>query len=45
MISIAGIELEMFERGQGAPMLYLHGGGGIGLDLPFLELLAQGRGA
>jgi pimeloyl-ACP methyl ester carboxylesterase len=43
MISIAGIELEMFERGQGAPILYLHGGGGIGLDIPFLELLAKER--
>ena len=29
MISIAGVELEMLERGDGAPMLYLHGGGGI----------------
>jgi pimeloyl-ACP methyl ester carboxylesterase len=42
-ISIAGVELELFERGQGAPMLYLHGGGGIGLDLPFLDLLAKDR--
>ena len=43
MISIAGVELEVFERGQGAPMLYLHGGAGIGLDLPFLDLLAKER--
>jgi pimeloyl-ACP methyl ester carboxylesterase len=43
MISIAGVELDVFERGQGAPILYLHGGGGIGLDLPFLELLAKER--
>src|SRR5262249_2633452 len=43
MISIAGVELEMFERGRGAPILYLHGGAGIGLDGPFLELIAQGR--
>jgi len=43
MISIAGIELDMLERGQGAPVLYLHGGGGIGLDLPFLDLLAKER--
>src|SRR5260370_27146674 len=41
MISIAGVELEIFERGRGAPMLYLHGGGGIGLDLPFIDLLAS----
>ena len=43
MISIAGVELEMFERGQGAPMLYLHGGGGIAADLPFIDLLAKPR--
>jgi pimeloyl-ACP methyl ester carboxylesterase len=43
MMSIAGIELEVFERGQGAPILYLHGGGGIGRDRPFLELLARER--
>ena len=43
MISIAGVELEMFERGQGAPIFYLHGGAGIGPDLPFLDLLAQAR--
>ena len=43
MISIAGVELEIFERGRGAPMLYLHGGGGIGLDLPFIDLLASER--
>jgi pimeloyl-ACP methyl ester carboxylesterase len=43
MISIAGVELEMLERGQGAPILYLHGGGGIAPDLPFLDLLAKER--
>ena len=43
MISIAGVEIEMLERGQGAPILYLHGGGGIGSDVSFLELLAKGR--
>src|SRR5215813_12919830 len=43
MISVAGIDLDIFERGQGAPLLYLHGGGGIALDVPFLEQLAQTR--
>jgi pimeloyl-ACP methyl ester carboxylesterase len=43
MISIAGIDLEVFERGQGAPLLYLHGGAGIGVDGPFLELIAKER--
>jgi pimeloyl-ACP methyl ester carboxylesterase len=43
MISIAGIELEMIERGEGAPLLYLHGGAGLGVDAAFLELLAKER--
>src|SRR5262245_2854197 len=43
MISIAGIELEVFERGEGAPLLYLHGGAGIGIDGLFLELIAKER--
>jgi pimeloyl-ACP methyl ester carboxylesterase len=43
MISIVGIDLELLERGQGAPLLYLHGGGGIALDVPFLDRLAQER--
>jgi pimeloyl-ACP methyl ester carboxylesterase len=43
MISIAGLDLELFERGQGAPLLYLHGGAGIGIDIPFLEALAKER--
>jgi pimeloyl-ACP methyl ester carboxylesterase len=43
MITIAGIDLEVLERGQGAPVLYLHGGGGIGLDAAFLDLLGRQR--
>jgi pimeloyl-ACP methyl ester carboxylesterase len=43
MISIAGVELEMLERGKGAPVLYLHGGAGIAMDVPFLDLIAQER--
>jgi pimeloyl-ACP methyl ester carboxylesterase len=43
MISIAGVELEFFERGQGAPILYLHGGAGLGVDVGFLDLLARAR--
>jgi pimeloyl-ACP methyl ester carboxylesterase len=42
-ISIAGVELELIERGQGAPILYLHGGAGVGVDVPFLELLGKER--
>jgi pimeloyl-ACP methyl ester carboxylesterase len=43
MISIAGIELELLERGQGAPLLWLHGGAGIGVDAAILGLLAKER--
>jgi pimeloyl-ACP methyl ester carboxylesterase len=43
MISVAGIELDVYERGNGVPLLYLHGGAGIGVDLPFLERLAKVR--
>jgi pimeloyl-ACP methyl ester carboxylesterase len=43
MISIAGVELELFERGQGDSILYLHGGGGIASDSAFLDLLARER--
>src|SRR5215208_7473690 len=43
MISIAGIELDVLERGQGTPILYLHGGAGIGRDAPFIDLLARDR--
>jgi pimeloyl-ACP methyl ester carboxylesterase len=43
MISIAGIELEVVERGHGAPILYLHGGAGVALDMPFIERLAKVR--
>jgi pimeloyl-ACP methyl ester carboxylesterase len=43
MISIAGIDLEVLERGQGAPLLYLHGGAGIGIDGAFLDLVAKER--
>jgi pimeloyl-ACP methyl ester carboxylesterase len=42
-ISVAGVELEMFERGQGQPLLYLHGGAGIASDVRFLDLLAEAR--
>jgi pimeloyl-ACP methyl ester carboxylesterase len=41
--SIAGIDLELIERGRGAPLLYLHGGGGIASDHSFLDLLAKER--
>ncbi len=42
-IAIAGVEMEYFERGEGKPLLYLHGGGGLGPDAAFLDPLARGR--
>ena len=42
-VTIAGIDIELFEHGAGAPILFLHGAGGVRPDDPFLALLAQGR--
>ena len=42
-ISIAGIELELFEEGKGAPVLFLHGAQGVLPATKFLNLLAEGR--
>jgi pimeloyl-ACP methyl ester carboxylesterase len=43
MISVAGVDLELLECGRGAPILYLHGGAGIAIDLPFVERLGKVR--
>jgi pimeloyl-ACP methyl ester carboxylesterase len=43
MISLAGLDLELIDRGRGMPLLYLHGGTGIAVDQPFLDLLGQDR--
>ena len=42
-ISIAGIELELFQQGKGAPALFLHGAQGVLPATKFLDLLAEGR--
>ncbi len=42
-VAIADVELDVIERGQGAPLLYLHGGAGIAGDHAFIDLLAQHR--
>ncbi len=39
--TVAGIEIELFERGTGSPVLFLHGAGGVRPDDPFVGLLAQ----
>jgi pimeloyl-ACP methyl ester carboxylesterase len=41
MRTIAGIRIEMIERGAGRPLLFLHPGMGIAPDAPVLELLAK----
>jgi len=40
-LSIAGAEIELFEGGEGAPVLFLHSGQGVTAGDPFLALLAQ----
>lgn len=40
MKTIAGVDLEIEERGSGKPMLVLHGGEGLGPNLPWLDHLA-----
>lgn len=40
MISIAGREVEMLQKGSGRPLLYLHGGHGFASASPFLASLA-----
>ena len=42
-IAIAGIELELFEQGEGAPVLFLHGAQGVLPAAGFLGLLAKSR--
>src|SRR5262249_29169984 len=43
-ISIAGISLELVERGQGRPLLFLHAGEGLAPERPWLELLSRKYG-
>jgi pimeloyl-ACP methyl ester carboxylesterase len=38
--TVAGVRLEWIERGEGAPILFLHPGIGIAPDAPVLDLLA-----
>ena len=40
---IAGIELELFEAGQGDPLLFLHGASGFDGNHEFVPLLTAGR--
>jgi pimeloyl-ACP methyl ester carboxylesterase len=40
VIAIAGVELELFESGEGPPILFLHNGGGFFPEQSFLRLLS-----
>jgi pimeloyl-ACP methyl ester carboxylesterase len=39
-LTVRGVQLEVVERGQGAPILWLHGEEGLDPQAPFLDLLA-----
>jgi pimeloyl-ACP methyl ester carboxylesterase len=40
-LSVAGTSLEVVERGQGRPLLFLHAGEGLAPERPWLDLLAR----
>jgi pimeloyl-ACP methyl ester carboxylesterase len=40
-ISISGTSLELIERGEGRPLLFLHAGEGLAHERPWLDLLAR----
>jgi len=40
-ISLAGTTLELVERGQGRPLLFLHAGEGLPPERPWLEMLSH----
>ena len=41
MVSVAGINLELVERGAGPKLLFLHAGEGLGPSRPWLDALAR----
>lgn len=43
MVTLAGIEIELFEGGNGAPLLFLHGAQGFTPEQLYVGLLAQHR--
>jgi len=42
-IDLAGISIDLWESGEGPPLLFLHGAGGFRADHPFLGLLGKHR--
>jgi pimeloyl-ACP methyl ester carboxylesterase len=43
MVKIAGIEIELYEGGTGAPLLFLHSAQGFDASHPFVGMLAKHR--
>ena len=41
-IAVAGVSLEIEERGSGRPLLFLHAGEGLQPRRPWLDVLAGG---
>lgn len=41
LLNVAGVDLEVVERGQGRPILLLHGAGGPRGNAPFMDLLEK----
>jgi len=42
-IMLSGVDVELWEGGDGAPVLFLHGAGGFRPDDPFVGLLSSGH--
>ncbi|MGZ5826941.1 MAG: alpha/beta fold hydrolase [Xanthobacteraceae bacterium] len=42
-VSVAGIDIELIDRGNGKPLFYLHGGAGLRDDGAFIDALAKSR--
>ena len=40
-VHLAGTRLELVERGQGRPLLFLHAGEGLAPERPWLDLLSR----
>jgi pimeloyl-ACP methyl ester carboxylesterase len=43
MVAIAGVELELFQDGDGPPLLFLHGAQGFVPEHPYVRLLSSGH--
>src|SRR3989440_3384488 len=41
MLSVEGCRIRLMRGGSGAPLVFLHGGGGVGIWLPSMARLAK----